>query len=61
MATQSRSELSTTRNEKRNIEPMYMRSKYITMSNDVLGYKNQNTSRSAWKSNTENVVSDKVS
>lgn len=38
-----------------------MRSKYITMSHDMLGYKNQNTSRSAWKSNVDNAVSEKVS
>ncbi len=61
MAAQTRSEMSTRRNKKRNIEPMYMRSKYITTSNDMLGYKNQNTSRSAWKSNADDVVSDKVS
>ena len=61
MAAQTRSEMSTRRNKKRNMEPMYMRSKYITMSNDMLGYKNQNTSRSAWKSHADDVVSDKVS
>ena len=53
--------MSTRRNKTRNKEPMYMRSKYITMSSDMLGYRNQNTSRSAWKSNTDSVASDKVS
>ena len=38
-----------------------MRSKYITMSHDMLGYKNQNTSRSAWKPNVDNAMSEKVS
>jgi hypothetical protein len=61
MATQTRSEMSTRRNKKQNVEPMYNRSKYITMSNDKLGYKNQTSARSAWKSNVDDVVSDKVS
>ncbi|XP_028411573.1 epithelial cell-transforming sequence 2 oncogene-like [Dendronephthya gigantea] len=60
MASRPRSEMSTRQNKKRDSKPMYMKSKYITMSNDILGYRNQNTNRSAWKSNVDDILYDKV-